>query len=333
MKIIKSLIFLIAALTIYASYLNNESSEIQAILVKDFNTSNYSAASTARFDNFNMDFPNISLTTMPIRAMVSKYYFLGAQYTKALELIDESTNSNPYIMYNESVKFEIFDALKVQDSAIFYSEKAFTGIPNNQKHFIELAKSYVSQQKHEKLDSMFRIVKRTNVPVMWQFYLSSLLTDETKISNYGKSIAKEALNKYPGNDYPQVNLAAQYVVVGTDNVNQGIKLDNEAETKYNEGNYNQAAEIWEEAAKLNYIDYTYFENAGLSHYNAMNYNRAIYNFKYVIDSLNPKTGKSEYLISLSYDSIGNKEKACEYAVKSSKHDFKRAFQLIGQYCD
>lgn len=333
MKIIKTFILLIAIATIYASFLNNESSEIQAILYEDFNTSSYTESSTTRFKNFNMDFPNISLTTMPIRGMVSKYYFLGEQYTKALELINESTNSNPYVMYNESIKFEIYDALQVQDSALYYAERAFTGIPNNQKHFIELAKAYVNEDRYEKLDSMFKIVKRTNIPVIWQFYLASILSDESKITDYGKKIAFEALKKYPGQDYPQVQIAAQYVAVGTDNVNKGIELDNKAELKYNEGNYIEAGGIWKEAANLNYIDYTYFENAGLSYYNGKDYDRAIINFKHVIDSLNPKTGKSEYLIALSYNSIGNKERACHYAVQSSRQDFNRAFQLISEYCD
>ena len=190
MKILKVSIIIIGLLTVYGSFLNNESSEIQVTLYNDFNTGKYTEESTIRFKNFNMDYPNLTLTSLPIRSVVAKYYLLGGEYNKALELLNQGESVNPYIMYTESVKTEIFDALKIQDSALIYAEKAFSGIPQNQKHFIDLAKSYVGYNKHEKLDSMFKIVRSSDVPDIWKFYLSSLLADESKISSYGKEIAE-----------------------------------------------------------------------------------------------------------------------------------------------
>ena len=70
-----------------------------------------------------MDYPNLTLTSLPIRGVVSKYYLLGGEYNKALELLNQSENVNPYIMYSESVKTEIYDALKVQDSSLVSVQK------------------------------------------------------------------------------------------------------------------------------------------------------------------------------------------------------------------
>jgi len=333
MKILKVSIIIIGLFTVYGSFLNNESSEIQVTLYNDFNSGKYSEESTIRFKNFNMDYPNLTLTSLPIKSVVAKYYYLGGQYNKALELLYNSESVNPYIMYNESVKTEVFDALKIQDSALIYAEKAFSGIPQNQKHFIDLARSYVGYNKHEKLDSMFSIVRYSDVPDIWKFYLSSLLTDELKISSYGKEIAKISINKFLDSDHPQIHLAAQYVLVGTEQVNQATEIDRLAETKYNNQEYFESGKLWEKAGKLNPLDFSYFENAGLSFYNSKNYDEAIPNFRFVIDSLNPKSGKSEYLLAQTYHELGENKKACDYIKKSSQQDFKRAFQLIPIYCE
>ena len=184
---------------------------------------------------------------------------MGGEYNKALELLNQSENVNPYIMYSESVKTEIYDALKVQDSSLYYAEKAFTGIPNNQKHFIELAKAYVGYNKHEKLDSMFKIVRYSEEPDIWKFYLSSILADGSKISNYGKEVAKISINKFLDTEHPQIHLAAQYVLVGTDQVNKATEIDRLAETKYNNQEYFESGKLWEQAGKLNPLDFSYFE--------------------------------------------------------------------------
>tara|TARA_B100000900_G_scaffold310969_1_gene269709 strand:+ start:16 stop:1017 length:1002 start_codon:yes stop_codon:yes gene_type:complete len=333
MKILKVSIIIIGLLTVYGSFLNNESSEIQVTLYEDFNTGKYTEQSTIRFKNFNMDYPNLTLTSLPIRGVVAKYYLLGGEYNNALELLNQSENVNPYIMYSESVKTEIFDALKIQDSSLYYAEKAFTGIPKNQKHFIDLAKSYVGYNKHEKLDSMFKIVRYSEVPDIWKFYLSSLLADESKITSYGKEMAKLSIDKFLDSEHPQIHLAAQYVLVGTEQVTQATEIDRLAESKYNNQEYFESGKLWEKAGKLNPLDFSYFENAGLSFYNSKNYDEAIPNFRFVIDSINPKSGKSEYLLALTYHELGENKKACNYIKKSSQQDFVRAFQLIPIYCE
>lgn len=332
MRILQALIFVVSILSVYAHYLNNESSELQAILYGDFRTGNYSEESTARFNSVNLDFPNLSLSALPMKGIVAQYYFLGARFNEALDLLNQGQIDNPYIMFSESIKSEIFYGLKMNDSAVYYAKKAFTGIPNNQKHFIELARAYVLQKENQKIDSIFKIVEKTKVPDIWLFYLSSMLADESMISEYTIQVANQSREMFNASENPQLRLAANYVLIGKENVDLSLKYDDSATANYNKGNYKTAAELYSKAAKANPYEYTFFENAGVSYFQANEYQLAIENLKVVSDSLNPKTGKSEFVLAQSYFNQGDSKKACDYAYKSTEYDYVEAFKLIGMYC-
>ena len=193
----KILLFILSVFSIYFHYLNNVSSEIQADIYEDLFSGEYREESTTRFGVLNTDFPNLSLSSLPMKGVIGRYYFLGAQYDKALELANQSMKDNPYIMYNESLKTDIYFNLGVQDSMMYFAERAFTGIPNNNKHFIDLARAYVNFDKYKLLDSVFQIVENTRDPEIWKFYFSGLLTNEDSITQYGKERACDAFKIFP----------------------------------------------------------------------------------------------------------------------------------------
>tara|TARA_A100001011_G_scaffold399513_1_gene508519 strand:+ start:2465 stop:3475 length:1011 start_codon:yes stop_codon:yes gene_type:complete len=332
MRILQALILVVSMLSIYAHYLNNESSELQAILYEDFRTGQYSEESTARFNSINLDYPNLSLSALPMKGIVAQYYFLGARFNEALDLLNQGQIDNPYIMFSESVKSEIYYGLKMKDSAVYYAEKSFTGIPNNQKHFIELARVYVLLEENEKIDSIFKIVKKSKVPDIWLYYLSSMLADESKVSEYTRQVAREARETFSPSEYRELRLAANYVLIGKENVDLSLEYDDSATENYNNGNFKAAGELYAKAASVNPYEYTFFENAGVSYFQAQDYQLAIENLQVVVDSLNPKTGKSEFVLAQSYFNTGDSRKACDYAYKSTEYDYVESFKLIGMYC-
>lgn len=330
MRIISLVLFLISLLTTYVHYLVNESSEVQYILYNDMDSGTYNEESTTRFLGYNTDFPNLSLSALPVKGIVARYYILGGRFNEALKLLDESMYDNPYVMFNEMIKSDLYWELQIKDSIVFYAEKAFTGIPNNQKHFINLARAYVHIAKYERLDSIYKIVESKAVPDITKYYLSSLLTDELKITEYGREIARKTLEKE--NISKEIRLASHYVLLGQYNVNESIRLDSEAEAKYLNSDYKSAGETYEKAGKYNPLEYSYFENAGISYFQSGYYEKAIKNLIKVIDSLNPGSGKSEFVIAQSYGELGDRTSACEYATKSSQFDYRESFKLIGIYC-
>lgn len=332
-KLVNSVFIFVSLISVYIHYQNNISSEIQKLLYDDLYSANYREESTARFNILNSDYPNLSLSSLPMKGIIARYYYLGGQYDKALELLNESSNVNPYIMYNESVKQDIFYKLGVLDSTLIYAEKAFTGIPNNNKHFIDLARAYVSTGKYEKLDSIFKIVEKSSVSEIWKYYFASLLTNESKISDYGKKQAKIALDKFRDSPDDQLKLSAHYILFGVEEIQKSLEIEEEAKTMFLNGNYLQAAKLYKQAYELNPIEYSFYENAGLSNFNFGYYEKSIPELTQVIDSLNPLTGKAEFILAQVYFNLEDYKKACEYIRRSSKFNFENSFRLIGEYCN
>jgi len=329
----KIFIFLLSAVSIYFHYINNISSEIQADIYEDLFSGEYREESTIRFGILNTDFPNLSLSSLPMKGVIGRYYFLGAQYDKALDLANQSMSDNPYIMYSESLKTDIYFKLGVKDSMMYYAERAFTGIPNNNKHFIDLARAYVNFDKYKLLDSVFGVVENTRDPEIWKFYFSGLLTKEDSITKYGKEKAREALKMFSSSSAdPNLRLSAVYVLYGTERIQNAIRANQEAINYYDNGNLRLAASKYEEASKLNPLEYTYFENAGISNFQFGYYEKAIPLLKHVIDSINPKTGKSEFVLAQVYNELGDMVNACKYIYSSSNFDYKESFRKIGEYC-
>ena len=329
----KILLFILSATSIYFHYINNISSEIQSDIYEDLFSGEYREESTIRFGILNTDFPNLSLSSLPMKAVIGRYYFLGAQYDKALDLANQSMNDNPYIMYSESLKTDIYFRLGVKDSMMYYAERAFSGIPNNNKHFIDLARAYVSFGKYKLLDSVFGVVENTRDPEIWKFYFSGLLTKEDSITKYGKERAREALKIFPSSSGdPNLRLSAAYVLFGTERIQKAISANQQASNYYDNGNLRLAASKYEEASILNPLEYTYFENAGISNFQFGYYEEAIPLLKHVIDSINPKTGKSEFVLAQVYNELGDMTNACKYIYSSSNFDYKESFRKIGEYC-
>ncbi len=332
MRLIKLLFISISAISIYVHYLNKESAELQYILYQDIEKGIYEESSTARFNVANFDFPNLSLTSIPVKSIAAKYYFLGGQFNKALEYLTESEKINPYLMFSESIKSEIYQYLDVKDSLIFYAEKAFTGIPDNDKHFFILAKAYAQNERFDEIDSIFKIVEKRKNPRILNIYFSTLLTNESKISDYARDIARTATLEFPAAEFPKIELTSKYVLLGTERINKSIDKDFAAQTEFASQNYAEAAKLYTEASELNPTDYSLFENAGVSHFMNNEFDKSLEYINFVIDSMNPGTGKAEFIAASIYIKKNNTPKICEYANLASEMDYPGSYAIIAQFC-
>lgn len=333
MKIIKLLLISMSVISIYVHYLNKESAELQFILYEDIRKGIYEESSTAKFNVVNFDFPNLSLTSIPVKSMAAKYYFLGGQFNKALEYLEESDRVNPYLMYSESIRSEIYQYLDIKDSLIFYAEKAFTGIPDNDKHFFILAKAYAQNGRFEEVDSIFKIVEKRKNPRILNIYFSTLLTNESKISDYAKGVARNARADFPAAEFPEIELTSKYIFLGTERINKSIDKDFAAQKAFNAKLYAEAAKLYAEASDLNPTDYSLFENAGVSYYMNNEYDKSLEYLNVVIDSMNPGSGKSEFVAASVYIKKNNRSKICQYANLAAALDYPGSYGIISKFCN
>ena len=80
-------------------------------------------------------FPNIGITTLPIKSQLAKYYMYNGDLSKGLELLKEGTKVNPYIFYRDFLLAAYYLELKQVDSAYVHAKKALYGWPKNIDHY------------------------------------------------------------------------------------------------------------------------------------------------------------------------------------------------------
>ena len=216
---------------------------------------------------------------------------------------------------------------------IYYAEKAFTGIPDNDKHFFILAKAYVQNGRFDEVDSIFKIVEKRKNPRILNIYFSTLLTNESKISDYAKEIARNANADFPAAEFPQIELTSKYLFLGTERINKSIDKDFSAQKEYRNQNFAEAARLYAEASELNPTDYSLFENAGVSYYMNNEYDKSLEYLNVVIDSMNPGSGKSEFVAASVYIKINNRPKICQYANLAAALDYPGSYGIISQFCN
>ena len=153
------------------------------------------------------------------------------------------------------------------------------------------------------------------------------------MTDYGKTIAKKSLKKYPDtSEFRDLRLSATYVLYGRERIEKSIDTNLRALQLFDEERYREAALNFEEAARLNPVEFSHFENAGISNFKFGYYEKSIPFFKQVIDSMNPRTGKSEFALAQAYAELGDFENAWKYIYASSNYDYRDSFRLIGEYC-
>ena len=106
----------------------------QGRLLYEFNNATYNLT-LAELDEIEDDFPNLTETAMPIKAMKARYFYLNNQKEKAHQYALLGAKDNPQIFFGESLKAQFFTSEKQIDSAYYYSKLAFENLPNNMPHY------------------------------------------------------------------------------------------------------------------------------------------------------------------------------------------------------
>ena len=315
--------------SIYVNFLSHRSSIVQSIMTNDLNNNTRSEEVLKYLPNFNTSLPDLSFTAIPIKALVSRYYRFQGDFNTALSLLDESMDLNPYIMFSESEKAEVYNLLEVKDSFVYYAKKAFYGLPKNQRHWIQFAQAMNIDKDTILLDEGYETLKDSDDPFYISAYLSTNLT-LNRNSPYVLNIAKKAKKKFSNNE--EVKLIVDYITYGKKNVDSALDLAKEAQSLFQTGIYDKSSQKYITALNLNPGDYTHFENAGLSLVRENKHADAIPYFTHVIDSLNPMNGKSEYLLASIYELQGDISMACELLDSSVSYNFPLAFDARVKTC-
>ncbi len=325
---IVSLLFLV--FISYVSYLNYSSLRLQTHLLKEFNENKYTDATLQKVLNSKVIIPNISVTTMPLNVMFARYYHVAGQHNKALEMLDKPINDNPYLYTKETLKATIYNYLDVRDSAEFYAKKAFFNLPGNAVNFELTMKSLVKKRDINLIKSAFDSVTKKSEVQFWQIYFGTILNLDYKKDSTIINQAIKAKKLFSNNK--ELSVLADFILFGPQAIKESIDINKKADSAFAKSDFKLASSLYIKASQLNPSNYTFFENAGVSLYQSEEYEQALPYLKQVVDSLNPKTGKSEYLLGMNLVRIGRRQEACYYFLKSTKFNFKPAFAELSKNC-
>ena len=306
----------------------------QGSLLYEFNNGSYNMT-FAQLDEISNEFPNLTETAMPIKSMKARYFYNRGLKDEAYDLIRGGIKDNPYIRFNENLLSQFYFNDKQYDSSYHYAKIAFDNIPNNMPHFnLYMQNLTVRKDKDAMIaayDRILPLVRGSTITVR-AIFLRSI----GQISNVGDPYmiqkAEEALKLFPDdNDFFDMYRIFTY---GQQNVVQAKAFYNEATELYGQKQFNEAAATFVKALDLDSLDLTYALNAGLSFYEAKDFENAIRYLK-VTGSSHKQSLKEKALryLALSYYASGQQAKACAQFIRLKDQFPKRMYeQEFQKYC-
>jgi len=267
-----------------------------------------------RIDNIVPEIPNITVTTIPINSVKARYYFNAKKYDKAIALLDEGTNANPYLYYSEVLK-----------------RKAFFGLPNNALHASHYINIMNQTRDRDALEEAFELLVAKNDLNNWKNYL--IVASQLYPINDAKLISRatKAAELFPLDD----NIKSLYrnIIIGPDAIAKAVAFSNAAQKLFSEADYTNAAVNFEKAIQQNPLEYSYYENAATANYLIGNLDKAIEQIDVVINDMNPLNGKCEYIKALIYIKLGDPIGACPLLKTAIDSGQTQAEPTFNQYCN
>jgi O-antigen ligase len=278
--------------------------------------------------------PDMSSSTLPLKAMIARYYIRDKNYDKALALLNESDNVNPHLYYNDFLRTAIYAAKNNFDSALYSSKKAFYNWPNATSYYKNLIFAASKKKDSTEIKKAFNlIVGHFNTPFTWNNYLLGMYEVKGSADANLNNMLDSAIKMFP-NDVATFNQTkALFSRTLKDANNKNVNdYTTEGLQAFQKGQYVKAASCYASAFKLDPTNYTHAENVGICYYTAQKFADAIDYFKKSIAVGSSTTGKSEYYVGMSYIATGKKLEACNALQLANAKKYPDAAAAITNNC-
>ena len=290
-------------------------------MIYDFNN----GTRVFKFDDLlklDPNFPNISVTSLPIKYMVARYLIDNDSIEAAKKLIHQSIKDNPYIYAPEVLLANLYLSENKLDSALYYSERAFYGLTNNNRHRETYFNVLEDLKDSISLDSAFAKIKNTNRSLdHWVDYILTRNEINSKPSAELLKIVDEMTVKFPNQDTIRVNGIKRMIQIEGKGYTRALYISELGNEEFKKENYKEAAKFFEAAITFDNQQYLYFENAAISYDNLKEYSKAEEYFNKVIYEFKTRDGKSEFHKGLMLIKNSNNQLGCEYLATSARKNY------------
>ncbi len=322
----KSKLFLIVSffLLIFTSFISFklvQSSHYQTVLMYDFNEgTNYFDSEIYR-NKIDEDFPNISLTALPIKYLVARYKYGNDSISDVLEMLYSASKANPYIKAPESMLASHYFKEKQLDSALFYAKDAFNGLPNNNTHRNIYFKILADLKDSIELDNAFMRIKKYNNAPNWVDYIIYRNRINNKPDERLLNVISDFRLTFPSQVDSRIENIQNFVKIGTNRYLKSIALSERADTEFSNGNFENAIGFYLAAIKLNNYQSVFYENTAIAYSNLDYFDQAISYFDKVIYEFKTEDGRAEFFKGLMLVRYEDNLNGCKYLKSSSEKKY------------
>jgi tetratricopeptide (TPR) repeat protein len=315
---------------IYVNYQTYTSLKVQKFVMGEINEDPKMALEDVK-DAFP-DIPNLSTSTLPIKALVARYYLRDKMNDEAMRLLNESEHVNPYLYYNDFIKTAIFSTQGKFDSTFYYAKKAFYNWPRAISYYKNMIFASAKMKDTAEATKAFKTyIKYRNSGEGWNQYILGLIEiNQTPIA-VTRALLDTAIAKFPADSaiFVRTKSLLYGTAVSTGSLPNYATLGAQA---FQKGKYTVAANYYLQASAAEPGNYTHFENIGICYYTAKTYEKAIQYFNRAIDLPSANTGKSEFFKAMSYIAIGNNAAGCSALKAAKAKKYPGIEAQIAQYC-
>ncbi len=324
-------IFLIPGLIIHI--ISFKSLTQQGRLLYEFNNANYTYT-REELDQISHDFPNLTETAMPIKAMKARYYYLAGNKEEAHEMALKGIKDNPKIHFGDNLKSVFFLEENKIDSSYYYAKKAFDGLPNNMPHYDMYMRTLAFKRDATAINEAFNKVHKLagDTKGIWTIYLRTLALTRSLGDPFSMAKAQEAFKLYPTDE----NIFQLYRILtyGQAKIAAADKFAADAKELFDKGNFSGAVNLYSKAFDSDPLQYNHSLNAALTYYKINDFEKAIKYLSLSKSSKNPAVVEKALRFSaLSQVQIGDLKKACANFIQLLNKFPKRMYQQeFNKYC-
>ncbi len=284
-------------------------------------------------------FPNLSTSTLPIKALVARYYFRDKMYDESMRLLNESENVNPALHYNDFIRTAIYAAKQNYDSTAYYAYRAFYNWPRATSYYKNALFAAAKKKDTVEINKVYNVYKkyRDGGEAVNQ-YLMAMYEVKGGADKNMINILDSAFVHFPKDTaalYNARNLLSRGVL-GNQNNGQAVGMSNqfaiEGGKMFAKGKYNQAANMYIKASALEPNNYTHYENVAICYYTNKNFEKSISYFDKAVSIAGNNTGKSEFFKAMSLVAMGKNSDACGPLQAAKKKNYPDIDKFIALYC-
>ncbi len=345
---VATVFLLIATFSLFINAQVDESLKGQALFYSDMGKGN---KDLGKLDMVFPEYPNLAYNTMPIKAIEARYKLKEDKTEEALSLLNQAETENPYLYYPAFLKTSLYFDLGNTDSAYKYANLTFEHRPRSLSAYKNWTYACFKKSDTAALYKAFKqFIQYRDEADAWRSFLVPMVLLKKKDDAKLIALADSAIKKFPdslalftqikkdlqsSNDATQGKQSSNGIGIRTftpEQVAEARMFSDKATSLFNKKQFDEAASAYLSAAKIDTENFSLYENAAISYYNAGKHDLAVKKFNLAISKGGLKALKSYYFKGVSLNVLGKKEEACASIKFALDKGYKGDEQFFKSIC-